>query len=285
VRAPATDVLAQLARRHLGRRPGLYVGADIPPRKVARARMTHGVHLAGDEPIAVLYDATVFGSADEGFVVTPARVCWRNFLEHPRQLAWADFDGAHSLRVADGKLSLCESQLILPDAGLSAAAVAAFVEAAAAALGPARVTPYRDVHLDAAAAAAGSLAARQLVALARRHLGHDDALHFAPSIPRQKERRARTVHAAHLEGDEPVLVLLDTTLLGGAAEGLLLTGRKLLWKNLLEPPSQRAFADLDAAALRTREEVLLVGDRQIHVGALAPRFVPLLAELATRCQV
>ncbi|MEJ7734044.1 MAG: hypothetical protein WKG00_33225 [Polyangiaceae bacterium] len=285
MRAPTTDVLADLARRHLGRRPGLYAGADIPPRKVARARTTPGVHLAADEPIAVLYDATVFGGADEGFLVTPARICWRNFLEHPRQLGWSDFDGAHSLHVADGKLSLCGNQLILPDAGLSAAAVAAFVEAAAAALGPARATPYRDVHHDTAAAQHGSLAARQLVALARRHLGHDDALHFAPSIPRQKERRARCVHAAHLGHDERVLVLLDTTLLGGAAEGLLLTELRLLWKNLLEPPAQRAFAELDAGTLRTREEVLLVGARPIHIGALAPRFVSLLVELSARHQL
>jgi hypothetical protein len=92
------------------------------------------------------------------------------------------------------------------------------------------------------------------------------------------------VHAAHLAEDEPVLVLLDTTLLGGDGEGLLITERRLLWKNLLEPPDQRAFAELDTGALRTREEVLLVGDRPIHTGALAPRFVSLLVELTARHQ-
>lgn len=278
MRAPPSDVLTQLARRHLGEHPGLYAGADIPARKVARARQTHGVHLPFAEPIAVLYDATVFGGADEGFVVTPARICWRNFLEHPRQLAWADFDAAHSMRVADGKVSLCGNELLL--AGLSGVSVATFVEAAAAVLGPARATPYRDVHVDTSVAHRGPLATRRMVALARRHLGHDDGLHFAPSIPMAKERRARAVHAAHLDEAEQVLVLLDTTLLGGAAEGLLLTGRRLLWKNLLEPPEHRSFAALETAALRWQEDLLVVDGRRLQVGALAPRFVPLLSELA-----
>lgn len=280
LRAPQTDVIAQLARRHLGTRPGLYTGGEIPARKVARARQTHGVHLGRDEPIAVLYDATVFGGADEGFVVTPQRICWRNFLEHPRQLGWADFDGAHSMRVADGKLSLCGNEILL--AGLSAVLVAGFVEAAAAVLGPARATPYRDLHQDAGVGSQSTLAARQLVALARRHLGHDDGLHFAPSIPKLKERTARAVYGAHLRDDEAVLVLLDTTLLGGAAEGLVLGEQRMFWKNFLEPPEHRAFAELDPASLGAREDVLRVDGKDLVVGALAPRFVPLLTELAAR---
>jgi len=55
-----------------------------------------------------------------------------------------------------------------------------------------------------------------IVKLAQRHMGSASSVFYAPSIPHKKLGKARAVHALHLTDDDPILVLYDDTLFGGA---------------------------------------------------------------------
>ena len=89
----------------------------------------------------------------------------------------------------------------------------------------------------------------EIVSLAKRRIGLGSAVHYAPSIPPGKEAGARRVHALHLPESEPFLVLYDGTVLGGAAEGFIVTAERLCWKNLFEHPRQIPWSDIDPATI------------------------------------
>jgi hypothetical protein len=214
--------LVELARQHLGTEDSVYFAPAIPLGKEANARAVHRAHLPGSEPILVLYDATLFGSAENGFLVTPERLCWKNLLEHPRQVPWGALDPggvvaeAERIVVAGGGISA--SGAIIPSTvGLILAMAARYVGADAG--------PYRS---DANASEAR---VTQIVALARRHLGEVETMYYHPAIPPPKLHNARAVHAARLHADETVAVLYDDTVFGSAKDGFLVTPRRLCIKN------------------------------------------------------
>jgi len=81
---PSVESLVALAVQYVGGKPGVYVWPHILPRKEKNARTVHEESLTRDEPIVVLFDDTVFGSGDDGYIITPERICWRNYTEAPR---------------------------------------------------------------------------------------------------------------------------------------------------------------------------------------------------------
>src|SRR5262249_49316769 len=83
-------VLIALAAEHISGLPGVQVAPHIPERKLKNARKAHALHLPDDEPIVLLYDATALGGGEDGFLATPAQLCWKSFLEHPRRILWED---------------------------------------------------------------------------------------------------------------------------------------------------------------------------------------------------
>jgi len=97
-----------------------------------------------------------------------------------------------------------------------------------------------------------------IVRLARRHMGMGGSLYYAPSIPVRKENNARDAHALHLPDEEPILVLYDDTLFGGAKDGFLITPERLCWKNIWEHPRQLAWPDIAPASI-------LAGGGQVHI--------------------
>ena len=58
------------------RNSGWYVGADIPPKKLAGAREGFASLEPGVETPVVLYDGTVFGSAKRGLLLTNLALHW-----------------------------------------------------------------------------------------------------------------------------------------------------------------------------------------------------------------
>lgn len=84
------EALVTLATQLVGSQPGIFVAPSIPPRKERNARAVHAASLPADEPIAVLFDDTVFGGGDDGYVVTTNRLCWRNYTEQPQMLPWGE---------------------------------------------------------------------------------------------------------------------------------------------------------------------------------------------------
>lgn len=83
--------LLSLARRRLGSVDSLYFDGSVPPKKLAAARETHGEAIGR---VLAQYDDTLFGGADDGFVVTATTLYWKNIGDEPRSLRWADIDPA-----------------------------------------------------------------------------------------------------------------------------------------------------------------------------------------------
>jgi hypothetical protein len=274
--------LAALARQRMGTRDPLYYAPEIPPSKARAARHTHAVHLPEPEALLVLYDGTLFGLSDEGFVVTPERLCWRNFLDAPKQIEWRELDAA-AVVVEDGELRVCGGRLFLLPSGPPARAVAAFLVDAARAVQASRAGPYRQGMSPDGPPPSGSITERQLLLLARRRLGDMAWLYFSPSIPERKLSRVRRVHAAHLPDDERIVLVYDSTLFGSAEEGLCMTRNRVCWKNVFDRPDQRAFADLDPTRIDTHGETLVIDGARVAVAQpAATRLATLLCDLAGR---
>lgn len=270
----APDVVA-LARRFLAPFHHVHFAPSIPLAKEARARRVHGPHLPVSEPILVLYDGTAFGSAEEGFVVTPARLCWKNHFEHPRQVAWSDLDPARvapdaaDITIAGGAIR------VLND--LDPTAAVAFFHAMAARAAVVSAGPYR------AASGATGLSLARLLALARAHLGEVADVHYHPAIPPAKLVAARAAHARVIAPDEEIAVVYDDTLFGSAEYGFVLTPARLCWKNLAERAHAAAWSAIDPAAVALDGNAVHLADRTLHLASnadLAPRAATLFIAAA-----
>jgi hypothetical protein len=233
--------IVDLAREHLGGVSWVYFAPSIPPDKEAGARSVHGTHLPGREPILVLYDATAFGGAEDGFVLTPERLCWKNLLEHPRQVPWGALDPA-AVVAERGRILVAGGGIALH--ADFAESMARVLLAMAARYVPADAGPYRS-HVEASAARA-----TRLVSLARSYLGEVEPMYYCPAIPPAKLSSARAVHAASLAPDEPVAVLYDDTVFGSAKDGFLVTPSRLCWKNFDEAPAAMEWAAIEPERVR-----------------------------------
>jgi hypothetical protein len=123
-RIPMTDdaVLA-LLRRHFGGLDAMYLCPSIPGKKELAARSVHARHLPSDERVLALFDDTVFGSGDDGFLVTARRICWKNVAGRGQMIEWQHVDpdrmyadrrklvlGAHAIELAgDDAITLLEA--------------------------------------------------------------------------------------------------------------------------------------------------------------------------------
>lgn len=96
---PTETAMLDLARRRLGARDSLYFDGNIPAGKLEAAYATHG---AGIGRVLAQYDDTLFGGADDGFVLTAAALHWKNLAEEPRALRWVDLDPASVEAAEDG---------------------------------------------------------------------------------------------------------------------------------------------------------------------------------------
>lgn len=92
-RIPMTDdaVLA-LLREHLSGIGSMYLCPNIPGKKELAARSVHARHLPSHERVLALFDDTVFGSGDDGFLVTSQRLCWKNVAERAHMVEWQRVD-------------------------------------------------------------------------------------------------------------------------------------------------------------------------------------------------
>jgi len=92
-RIPMTDeaVLA-LLRRHFDGVDSMYLCPSIPGKKELAARNVHARHLPSDERVLALFDDTVFGLGDDGFVVTSRRLCWKNVAGRSQMIEWTHLD-------------------------------------------------------------------------------------------------------------------------------------------------------------------------------------------------
>lgn len=239
------DIVA-LARKHIGMGGRVFYAPSIPRDKEASARFAHDLHLPDEETILVLHDGTVFGSAEEGFLVTKQRICWKNPWEHARQIAWSELEPA-AIKREVGKVILERGEIAL--SGELVLGVSRFLLAMTGATRGGDLGPYRDAQHHAITPEIVTLPGERIVTLGRTLVGEAPDLFYAPAIPRLKLQHARAAHAAHLLTGEPVAVLYDDTFFGSAEEGFLLTSERLCWKTLGEPATQLPWGVIDAETI------------------------------------
>lgn len=84
--------IVEYAMEALGQHDSLFFDPKIPPAKLKAATGIHKRSLARDERVLVLFDDTVFGGADDGFIITTEQFAWKNIMEDPKHFAWDEID-------------------------------------------------------------------------------------------------------------------------------------------------------------------------------------------------
>jgi hypothetical protein len=274
----APQEIIRVAHGWLGRGGGVYYRPFVPQLKEAAARGAHAAYLRESEPILVLHDATLLGSGENGFLVTPERLCWKNLFEHPRQIAWSEIDPA-SIVAQGGSVDIAGGNIVV---GGSIAPHAARFFAELAGRGHHDAGgPYRR-HGDAPADTAdGQVAAvARLTARARPYLGEVEDLFYDPAIPASKLERARRMHAQHLPRRERVAVLYDDTLFGSAEEGFVLTPHMFCWKNLSSGPMGLRWAQIEVDRITVSGSAVHVMGSPVYFTAQSELAAPVAALLA-----
>jgi len=279
-----TDETIRLARRHLGLMDSVFYAPHVPADKEAAMCAVHGLEPSDEEPVLVLYDDTLFGGAKDGFLITPARLCWKVFTSPPHQRLWRDLT-ASSVGVEKGRLLVEEQQMPLT------------------CWEPGQLQRLETLLIDLVSLASGQhvfrtasplsalpgeiprrLTAERVLELCREHLEGAEWTFFHPEIPPRKLRNTRALHAAHLADDEQILALHDNTLFGGAKDGFIITGTQICWKNTLTAPRRAQWRHVleHDVALRSKMAVEIAGAEiwVFSAGDMAKKTMALLQAIA-----
>lgn len=248
--------MIERARQALGEVRGLFYHPGIPEQLQQAVRRVHAESLPADEPILLLYDDTVFGSGEDGFVLTPRRVCWKRLTEEPASLLWSCV-GPGDVTCEGSRVHIGAGTLPLTawDASLSAALAGIL----AAHVGELRqnVRVYRDGRLGVTHKDPNLVLQR-----ARAMLGGCSRVHLHPDIPPSAEEAARRAFGVGSTESEPILVLYDDSLFASARVGFVLTSKRICWRRFLEPPTSVRWDQVHPSSIR------LVGDRIQLVGGI-----------------
>ncbi|MEA2748830.1 MAG: hypothetical protein QOI41_2973 [Myxococcales bacterium] len=119
-RIPMTDeaVLA-LVRLRCDGIDSVYLCPNVPGKKELAARSVHARHLPSDERVLALFDDTVFGLGDDGFLLTSQRLCWKNVGGRPQMIEWRHVDpermyrDRHQLVLGTGAIEVSGDESII----------------------------------------------------------------------------------------------------------------------------------------------------------------------------
>lgn len=114
-RIPMTEeAVLDLLRRQFGSLGSVFFAPNIPEKKESSARRAHIVHLPDPEKILALYDGSMFGNADGGFIITARRLCWKNKNDTACTILWRDID-PDRLFLDGRRLYIDDDALTIPD--------------------------------------------------------------------------------------------------------------------------------------------------------------------------
>lgn len=283
-RARTPEEILRLAHGHLQLFDALFYAPHIPAKKEQGARAAYGALIPADEPILVLFDATVFGGADDGFVVTPRRLGWKNIALDPKVVPWEVFDArsvratGEDVQVMGDKIQVDRESALQPrlvqflqamgGVAASAPAVSPPVRAPAAVAQPARapVVPAAGPSNPKGAKPGSTLKARveeepeeeeaeedeetrqswidDTQEMAENLFTRSASLHVYPNIPKVKVASAFETYADHIDEEDTVVVLYDPAG-GDDDDGFVATPWGFYWRNRGEEPCSVQWEDLD----------------------------------------
>lgn len=250
------EVLAR-ARHHLGATDDVHLAPGVPAEKERAARAAHAGHLPPDEPVLVLFDATLFGGGDDGYLLTARRVCWKDAFANPQAIPWRAV-ATHALRADEDSVHVANTTIPAFEPEHAARLAALLLELSSEA--------QRRAPAGTGRARGESESPDDVL---RQHLGVDDSLFYAPAIPAKKEANARRAH--RIAGDEVVLALFDDTVFGAADEGFVVTARRLCWTNHDGDAKQALWPELRAERLTIEDDALCIDGVGVNAGELDPR--------------
>lgn len=208
---------------------GFYKMPTEDCERLARVRKVHSAHLPADEPVLGIYDDTLMGSAKEGFVITEKRLCWKNSLHAPQFVLWQDLL-LENLETTETQVAIMKTDIGVNLNRNVLDCLAPFLNAVKALeLPPSYSLPSPEM---------------KLLQSAYTYLGKQSGLYYFPHIPKVKFQAAKESYCPGLPAEERPLVLYDDTLMGGADNGLILTGTAIYWRNVFTDPQYCTLEDL-----------------------------------------
>lgn len=291
-RPRTAEEILRLAQTHLQLFDSLFYAPAIPAKKEQGAREGYGARIPADEPILALYDSTVFGGADDGFVITPRRLGWKNIALDPHTVTWDVFD-ARTVHVADGEVKVMGDMIQLGDDSALQGRMVRFLQAmgAVAQPGPAAAAPVPGPKTARPATPAheadegdDEVDAETLQSwiddtheMAEACFTRSAALYVMPNIPKDKVRAAFETYADDLEEDDAVVVLYDPPG-GGSDDGFIATPWGLFWKNRGEDPTAVWWDDLDLDDVELDDGTLTIEGYTVRIHSQHPDLADELAE-------
>lgn len=274
-RTRSADDIARLAHSHLQVFDSLYYAPAIPAAKEQGAREGYGALIPASEPILALYDATVFGGADDGFVVTPNLLGWKNIAAEPHVVPWQSFD-PRSVRASESAVAVMGDEIQVPSSDALQARLVQFLYA----MGGAAQAPVAQAQPATQRARDEPEDNEEgdeepdeetvqewiddTLAMAEEHFRERASLHLGPGIPGGKERVARRAHADSLEDDDTIVVLYDPAG-GGNDDGFIATPWGLFWKNRGEEPLAVWWEELDHDAVELDDGALFIDGDEVRI--------------------
>lgn len=229
------EKVRDVAREHFTADDTDILHMPLPPKKERGAREAHRQHLPPDEPVVAMYDATLFGGADDGFLVTPRRLCWKNLLSNPQMIAWRAID-LRALQIETNGLRLMSDRIDCTTEGRAARLYAVTLALA------------EEAQRRAPVALPSTLHGEGIESLVREHLGVRNELFVAPSIPAHKERNVRKIFK--ISDPERLIAVYDNTVFGGATSSVTFTDRRLCWKEDFDQPRSIPWRELTPGTLK-----------------------------------
>jgi hypothetical protein len=235
----ATEIRSKL-RTALDGASNTFVSPDIPPKKLKGAVESFASGVLEKDVLFVL-DDTVFGGAGVGLLATRDRVYAKELRLDPVS-AWLGPPPA-SILAYGKKIGVDGKQLAdLSISAETAAKVVAALDYLAGLTGPRLPKPAR-----ASSPVPGSMPGSQpfsqyagpgiseILSVLSSKLVNLSSVFLTPSIPPEKLHKAIKSYASNVMGRD-VLILVDTTLFGSAADGMLITRNMVYAKDLWGPP-------------------------------------------------
>ena len=119
----------------VGSHPKLYLHPYIPAKKLETSLRSCGKLAASDDIPLVLYDGTLFGSAEEGFFATARGLYWKNFASDAIGFEWCELE-PHDLKIGNSELSVKGVPLHVHPKELKESVLRLFQSLAASVAGP-----------------------------------------------------------------------------------------------------------------------------------------------------
>lgn len=149
-RIPMTEeAIMDLLHRYFGSLGSVLFAPHIPEKKESSARRAHIVHLPDPERVLALYDGSMFGNTDGGFIITARRLCWRNKNDTACTILWRDID-PDRLFLDGRRLYIDDDALVIPDEDVIESCMDAFHVLALSA------RPVSSGHMPVAAVSAAA---------------------------------------------------------------------------------------------------------------------------------